>query len=227
MSTPSTHRSLHPMQWVAAIAVTVFAITGIGAITGLIPVAKSQTDAQPAPQPIAAEVPAAPVAPVAAVPAPAPAPQVVVNTAPAPVKHHHRPTTLASNDMPPPPGAVPPDYKPQPAPICNDCGRIESVQRITHDGNGSGVGAVAGGVLGGALGNGVGQGNGRVLTTIAGAIGGAFLGNHVEKSNKQTVTYQTTVRFDDGSSRVFNNANEPGWREGERIHLVNGELQPG
>ena len=223
MNPLSTHRTLHPMQWAALIAVTLFAITGIGAITGLIPIAKSQTDAQAIPQPITA-APAPVAAETTSTPAPAAVPRVVVKTVKEPVRHHH--TTIARNDPPPPPGAVPPDYKPQPAPVCNECGRIESVQRIMREGEGSGVGAVAGGVLGGALGNGVGQGNGRALATIAGVVGGAFLGNHVEKANKQTATYQTTVRFDDGTSRVFTNTVEPGWREGERVRLVNGELQP-
>ena len=35
MNAISTHNSLHPMQWVAAVAVTVFAVVGIGAITGV------------------------------------------------------------------------------------------------------------------------------------------------------------------------------------------------
>ena len=221
MNTLSTHRSLHPMQWVAAIAVTIFAIVGVGAIIGVIPVAKSASpDVPPVPQPVAA----ATAAPAATVPAPAPI--VVVNTVKTPLRHHHS-TTLASNEQPPPSSAVPADYTPPPAPaVCADCGRIESVQRIVHEGEGSGLGAVAGGVLGGALGNGVGQGNGRKITTIAGMIGGALLSNHVEKSQKQSVTWQTVVRFDDGTSRVINSATEPSWQNGERVKLVNGNIQP-
>lgn len=212
MNTISTHRSLHPALWVAAISVTLLAITGIAAITGLIPTSKS-AESPAIPQPVA-------VAPTPAVtPAPVPAPQVIVEHA-APIHHHHA-QQIARADPVSEPAAPPP-----PPPICNDCGRIESVQRIVNEGQGSGVGAVAGGVLGGALGNGVGQGNGRVLTTIAGAIGGAFLGNHVEKAHKESVSYQTTVRFDDGSSRVFNSPVEQGFREGERVRLVNGNLQP-
>jgi outer membrane lipoprotein SlyB len=76
------------------------------------------------------------------------------------------------------------------------------------------------------LGNGVGQGNGRTVATIAGLVGGAMLGNHVEKARKQIVTYQTTVRFDDGSTRVFNNTYEQGFRDGERVRLVNGAIKP-
>lgn len=218
MNTLSTHRTLHPVQWVAAVAVTLLAVTGIAAITGLIPISKS-AEAPAVPPAVAAAAPT----PVAATPVaetPAPTPQVAVEQ-PAPIHHHHHVEHIASAE--PAPQYAPP---PPPPSICNDCGRIESVQRIVHEGEGSGAGAVAGGVLGGALGNGVGQGNGRVLTTIAGVIGGAMLGNHVEKSQKQSVSYQTTVRFDDGSTRVFNNPNEQGFRDGERVRLVNGSIQP-
>jgi uncharacterized protein YcfJ len=220
MNVLSTTRSLHPIQWVAAVAVTLFAITGIGAITGLIPASKSAE--APATQALIEQpVAAAPIVtstPVADVTPPQPAPKVVVKRA-APVVHH-RPTQIARADTereatPPPPPV-----------ICDDCGRIESVQRIEHEGQGSGAGAVAGGVLGGVLGHNVGDGNGRKVATIAGLIGGAMLGNHVEKAQKKTFDYQTTVRFEDGTSRVFNSGNEPSWQDGQRVRLVNGELRP-
>ena len=215
MNTISTHQSLHPMQWISAIAVTLLAVTGIAAITGVLPVAKSA----------APETPAAPVAaiatPAVTPPVVAQAPQVIVKHVTVPVEHRRVARTeyapLARND------AAPEAYVP-PA-ICRDCGRIESVRRMVREGEGSGVGAVAGGVLGGALGNGVGQGNGRAVATVAGMIGGAMLGNKVEKSNKEVVTYQTTVRFEDGSSRVFTNSNEPGWHEGERVRVIDGMIQ--
>ncbi len=228
MNVLTTHRTLHPMQWVALIAVTLFAVTGIGAITGLIPVAKSQTEPQTAPLPVAtaAEKPVSePAMSVAAAKESKEAKPVA--------RQHH--TIVARNDPPPPAGAVPPDFKPQvasaqspaPAPaFCADCGEVESVQRIVKEGDGSGIGAVAGGVVGGALGNGIGQGNGRKLTTLAGLIGGALLGNHIEKSNKQTVSYQTTVRFEDGTTRVFNQSIDQGFKQGERVRLDNGVLQP-
>jgi outer membrane lipoprotein SlyB len=221
MNALSTTRSLHPIQWVAAVAVTLFAITGIGAITGLIPTSKSaETSAMQTPveQPIAAAPLVPPVPSVADATPPQPAPKVVVKHA-APVVHH-RPTQIARADtertVTPPPPPV----------ICDDCGRIESVQRIEHEGQGSGAGAVAGGVLGGVLGHNVGDGNGRKVATIAGLIGGAMLGNHVEKAQKKTFDYQTTVRFEDGTSRVFNSGNEPSWQDGQRVRLVNGELRP-
>ena len=215
MNTLSTQQSLHPMQWISAIAVTLLAVVGIAAITGVLPIAKSAAPDAPAAVQAVAATPA-PAAPLAAA-----APQVIVKHIPVPVEHRRIARTeyapLARNDT------MPTAYVP-PA-VCRDCGRIESVQRIVRDGEGSGVGAVAGGVLGGALGNGVGQGNGRAVATVAGLIGGAMLGNHVEKSQKQLVSYQTTVRFEDGSSRVFTNSNEPGWHEGERVRVSDGMIQ--
>ena len=225
MNTPSTHRPpLHPVLWVAAIAVILLSITGIAAITGLIPTSKSaESPAVPPPAPAAsapAPVVAAAPAPVEA--APAPVPQPVVTKHHAPVKHHHVEQMARSE----PPSELAPPPPPPPPSICNECGRIESVQRIVNEGEGSGVGAVAGGALGGVLGHQVGNGNGRTLATLAGLVGGAVLGNQVEKSKKQTVTYQTTVRFDDGSTRVFNNTYEQGFRAGERVRLVNGAIKP-
>jgi len=223
MNTLVTTRSLHPVQWAAAIAVILFSAVGIGAITGVIPIAKSAPEAQSAVPATAAVLPT----PLASVPATAPVPVVVapqpevVVKRTSPVKHHR--VEMARNDSISP---VPADYTPPVAPpICHDCGKIESVQRVMHDGEGSGVGAVAGGALGGLLGNGIGHGNGRAAATIAGVLGGALLGNHVEKSQKQVASYQTMVRFDDGSSHVFTSPNEPAWRIGSRVHMSNGEIQ--
>jgi uncharacterized protein YcfJ len=226
MNALSTTRTLHPVLWIAAIAVTLFAITGIGAITGLIPISKStetpavQTPANDEPVVAASVVPPVAPEPSVVVTPPQPAAPKVIVKHDAPVVHH-RSTQLARADTerdvtPPPPAPT----------ICDDCGRVETVQRIEHEGEGSGVGAVAGGVLGGALGNGVGQGNGRKVATIAGLIGGALLGNKVEKTQKKTYSYQTTVRLEDGTTRVFNSGNEPSWQDGQRVRVVNGELRP-
>ena len=222
MNTLSTHRSLHPVLWVAAIAVILLSITGIAAITGLIPTSKS-AESPAIPQPVASAATPTPLAATPPAETPTPVPQAVVQQS-APPKHHHveRHAEQIVRAEPAPELAPPPP----PPSICNDCGRIESVKRIVHEGEGSGVGAVAGGALGGVLGNNLGRGNGRTLATIAGVVGGAMMGNQVEKSRKQAISYQTTVRFDDGTSRVFNSTYEQGFRDGERVRLVNGEIKP-
>lgn len=125
---------------------------------------------------------------------------------------------------------VPPDYVPPStasapvAPRCADCGVVASIRQLTHEGEGSGLGAVAGGVLGGVLGSNVGRGDGRTLATIAGAVGGGMLGNKIEKSQKQSVSYQITVHMEDGTDQLLDVATEPSWRIGDRVKLVNGRL---
>ena len=94
------------------------------------------------------------------------------------------------------------------APVCGNCGRVESVTPIQEAAPASGLGAVAGGVLGAVLGNQVGHGGGRTAATLLGAGGGAFLGNTVEKRTRTTTTYQIRVRMDDGSVRTYTH-NEP------------------
>lgn len=227
MHTLSTTRPLHPVQWVAAISVSLFALAGIGAIIGWIPTSKSAEStvvAAVAPPPVATQ--SAAIAPTARPqisvlePATAPVPKVVVKPL-TPIKQRVESEKVARTDSSIYQPAPPPPQK-----ICNDCGRIESIQRIVNEGEASGVGAVAGGVVGGALANNVGRGNGKKVATLAGIIGGAMLGNHVEKSRKETVTYQTTVRFDDGTIRSFSNPNQQGFYEGERVRVVNDAIQP-
>ena len=131
--------------------------------------------------------------------------------------------------MPPPYGAgVPADFVPPPAavapPVCGNCGVVADIRQITHEGKGSGLGAIAGGVLGGAVANNFGGGNGRTLATIAGAVGGGLLGNKIEKDQKKTISYQLTVRMDDGTDQLLDLATEPTWRIGDAVRLVNGRL---
>ena len=220
----NTRPALHPIIWVAAVAVIAASAVGIAAMTGLIPgqgkAADSAASVQFVPPP-----PAVTPQPIAT---PLPPPAVSVQPVePKPIKHvvrkaQHIPAPSADNQsayMPPPPQYVPPP------PICRECGVVESVHTVTQEGQGSGVGAVAGGVLGGALGHGVGQGSGRDLATIAGVVGGALLGNKVEKTQRTKNSYETTVRFEDGTSRVFTSENSPPWRSGEKVLEVGGVLQ--
>lgn len=111
-------------------------------------------------------------------------------------------------------------------PACFDCGRIESVRQVERKGEGSGLGAVAGGVLGGLLGNQTGGGRGRDVMTVVGAVGGAIAGHQIEKSNKKSVYYEVTVRFEDGTTRTLQQTSEPAWRMGDRVRVINSEIVP-
>ena len=137
--------------------------------------------------------------------------------APVPVKKVVKPTQQAPTPAPQVAGVAPaPAPTPAPvaavaAPICGNCGSVESVTPIerTTKADGPGVGAVGGGVLGAVLGNQVGNGNGRTVATILGAIGGGFAGNEVEKRMKKEIVYQVGIRMDDGSRRTIEVAQQP------------------
>lgn len=97
----------------------------------------------------------------------------------------------------------------QRAPVCGNCGRIESVQAVQQAEPASGVGAVAGGVLGAVVGNQIGKGSGRTAATVLGAVGGGYVGHQVEQRTRTRTVYQVAVRMDDGSLRRFTRTQPP------------------
>lgn len=112
------------------------------------------------------------------------------------------------------------------APVCKDCGVVESVHAIEKQGEGSGAGAVAGGVLGGVAGHQMGNGRGQDVMTVIGAVGGAVAGHQIEKNMKKSKVYNVTVRLDDGTTRVVSLNSAPAWRAGDRVRVQNGQLHP-
>lgn len=216
MENNNTSRRIHPLAAGAAISVMLVSLTGVAAITGLIPSSHGTT----APTPVAGSIGAAAVA-----------------ASPATLVESKDNETAASVAEAQPPAAARPSSHAAPAghtrlhqtyaskeAICASCGRIESVRAIQQVAKPSGVGIAAGAVLGGILGNQVGSGNGRTLATVAGAVGGGYAGNEVEKRSRSTVSYQVRVRMDDGRLRTFPYAAQPGWTAGERVRVVNGQL---
>ena len=190
-----SNRGLHPLIWMAGIAIILFSAAGVAALMGWIPTSmgtpaggseRARLD-QPVPtsaKPAAARAPAqsrAATAPTAAI-------------APVPAK-------------------------------CADCGVIESTRAIEVAGVGSGIGAVGGAVVGGVLGSQVGGGRGRDVATVIGAVGGVVAGNEIEKRTKASQRYEVTVRLDDGSSRVVQEANPPTWRAGDHVRVVDGAIR--
>jgi outer membrane lipoprotein SlyB len=83
---------------------------------------------------------------------------------------------------------------------------------------------VGGGLVGGAIANNIGQGNGRTLATIAGMVGGGLLGNKIEKTQRQTVSYQVSVKMEDGTHQLVSYETSPPWRVGDPVKVVNGTL---
>lgn len=195
-----SNRSPHPMVWIAGIAITVFAATGVAALMGWIPSSMGR----------AGEV---------GVPAPAPAAKSVTKSA-QPASAAHAPASAPARVAAAPPANSAPAH-----PKCAECGVIESTREVDVRGEATGIGAVGGAVVGGILGNQVGAGHGREIATAAGAIGGVVAGNEIEKRIKTTKAYEVAVRLDDGSSRVVRETSAPAWRPGDHVKVVDGAIR--
>ena len=89
------------------------------------------------------------------------------------------------------------------APVCPNCGTVESVRAVEQEGQGTGLGAVAGGVVGGLLGNQFGGGRGNTAMTVLGAVGGGVAGHQVEKKVRSETVYNVSVRMHDGSVSTY------------------------
>ncbi|WP_426196868.1 glycine zipper 2TM domain-containing protein [Massilia sp. DWR3-1-1] len=237
MESPLNHNAQarsaqHPLMILAAIAVVLFCAVGIAAIMGWIPtsVGAGSAQASAAPRGDLSEADRAVLtakmgsANLASQPAPA---MLAANLSPAPAPSNYI-EPERQQAAPVREAAYRPEQVAAAAPAknwCNHCGNVESVREITTRAQGSGVGAAGGAILGGLLGNQVGGGTGRQLATVAGAVGGAVVGNQVEGNMKANHSYEIRVRMDDGGTRTFHQQNAPGWREGNRVKVVNGSLR--
>ncbi|HEY0847498.1 MAG TPA: glycine zipper 2TM domain-containing protein [Noviherbaspirillum sp.] len=223
MENTSSHR-IHPLVAGAAVSVMLVSLTGVAAITGLIPTSHSTASVTAANAPVATSVGAAAAATSPAALVEAKADTEEPETSPKPAKVEKR--SPAQTSPSPARRAAPPAQPPvaQAPAICHSCGRVESVQAIQQEAQPSGVGMIAGAVLGGVLGNQVGGGSGRKVATVAGAVGGGYAGNEIEKRTRSTTTYQVRVRMEDGDVRTFPFAQQPGWSTGDRVRVVNGQL---
>jgi outer membrane lipoprotein SlyB len=215
---------IHPLTAGAAISVMLVSLTGVAAITGLIPSSHSTS----APTSTITASNASAVATAATSPAALVEEQEEAEPA---AKTPSSRNTQQRNETPrvAEKSQSRPAYKnstpvAQAPSICVSCGRVESVQAVQQQGQASGVGVVAGAVVGGLLGNQVGGGNGRKLATVAGAVGGGYAGNEIEKRSRSTTSYQVRVRMEDGSVRTFPYAQQPSWGVGDRVKVVDGKL---
>lgn len=138
--------------------------------------------------------------------------------APVPIKKVVKPVVQplpspapSSAGVAPAPAPIPEPLVVVAAPVCGNCGAIESVTPVerTTKADGPGVGAVAGGVAGAVLGHQVGNGNGRAVATILGAIGGGLAGNAIEKNLKREIVYRVGLRMEDGSRRTMELSQAP------------------
>lgn len=211
MEAQTTGNKMHPVLWIAAIAVILLSAAGIGAIFGVIPtVGSSSKQAEPVtavPAPAPATAPATAAKPAEQAPA-----KKVAAAKPAENKPEQKtasqPTQVAAQPVPAPA-------------ICLNCGTIESVVEKTQKGEGTGIGAVAGGVAGAVLGSQVGKGSGKTAATVIGAAGGAVAGHQAERYIRKTAKWEIIVRFEDGTAREFDFDTQPVWRVGDRVKVEN------
>lgn len=190
------NKSIPPLMWVAGVAMILFSMVGIGAFMGWIPSSIGNTAEESA-------------ANKSADAAPTKLAEATPNKSPA-VRTHKAQPQLASNN--------------HTKKICAECGVIQSTREIVEKGQGGAVGIVGGAVVGGLLGHQVGGGRGKDIATVAGAVGGAVAGNEIQKRVDTNKSYETVVRFEDGTSRVFTTSNPNNWREGDRVTVDNGEI---
>ena len=201
-------RTTHPLIIIAAIAVSLFSLVGIGAVLGWIP---TSVGGGASPAPVAQ-------APEQAQPEPAKqAEQKPVVKRPKPVVRSEPPQPVAQAVVPPPPPMV--------AAICRECAVIEEVREVEKAGQGSGVGAVGGAVVGGVVGHQVGGGRGKDVATVLGAIGGGIAGHQIEKNVKKTKEYHIVVRYENGTKGLFVQATPPSWRIGDKVKVINDVIQ--
>jgi outer membrane lipoprotein SlyB len=191
-------RTLHPMMYVAGAAIILFCAAGTAAIMGWIPNSMGQNRDS-------AELAAAN--------------QLALDKAKAAEEKPHH--SYHSSNMHTVPERVGNDERR----ICGDCGVIESVQAIETRGQDSGMGAAGGAVVGGLLGHQVGGGRGKEAMTVVGVLGGALAGNQIEKNVKSTTSYDVVVRMDNGSSHVVHEANQPSWRAGDHVKVIDGAIR--
>ncbi|KQQ47608.1 hypothetical protein ASF61_02970 [Duganella sp. Leaf126] len=218
MNNNTSKSSLHPMVMAAAGAVILVSGVGVAAMMGWLP----SSNGKNADVPMAANVPPAVEQQVAS------APPVTAPVA-APVREREPVREVVREPVREPVREKPAVVKHTPvkaAPaVCSSCGVIESITSADQRAEGSGLGAAGGALLGGLIGNQVGGGNGRKLATVAGAIGGAVAGNQVEGRVNGTRTYTIAVRMEDGAVRNVIQNEQPNWRQGDRVRIVNGVLR--
>ncbi len=206
-----TKSKMHPLIAIAAVAITLFSLVGVGMMTGVIPSSSSSDNLKREAEAKTAQTQAAKTA----------APAARNHTHPTPTAPRKPATQTASNEPAPRPVPAQPVVV---ARVCHECGVIDSVKVVAQKGEASGLGAVGGAVVGGLVGTQIGSGRGTTAATVIGAAGGALAGNEVEKRVKSSRQYTVTVRMDDGNFRNFNFEGEPGYSVGEKVKVLDGRL---
>lgn len=248
----STPRRIHPLMAAASVSVILVSLVGVAAMTGLLPTSHGEANKDQVVASAPTPSPAVPAATPLVAPGASAGPEQKVareeesrpvhkvakplhrSTQVASVEHERVPAPRpepaapqygqAASNYPTPVQAMPATPPLAQAPVCHDCGKIESIEAVQTAAKPSGLGVIAGGVIGGLLGNQVGGGNGRTLATVAGAVAGGYGGNEVEKRTRSTTAYRVHVRMEDGSYRTIPQTSAEGWHVGQHVRIINGAL---
>ncbi|PRC92761.1 glycine zipper 2TM domain-containing protein [Solimicrobium silvestre] len=219
---------LHPLAIAAAAAVILVSLTGVAAMTGVLPNFSKSATPEATTTAAAETATSAPVTDSASASTAAETPASTTKTAAK--KPTAKPTYTSGSNAPiyadnqvSQANANPEPIAPPAPPPCPNCGVVETTRTIQQQAPASGIGAGVGALLGGVLGHQVGGGNGRTLATVAGAIGGGLAGNAVEKNTHTTTTYEVIVRMEDGTKQRFILSTQR-WRSGDLVRVDNGNL---
>ena len=104
---------------------------------------------------------------------------------------------------------------------CASCGVVMSMRLVAATDDAAVRNTVGNAVVGGMIGNLLGGARGQELFGWLGAIAATRNGVVLYPG----IHYETTVRFDNGASRVFVNMTRPQWRSGDRVRVVEGTIQ--
>ncbi|BCG02800.1 hypothetical protein PPGU19_073680 (plasmid) [Paraburkholderia sp. PGU19] len=228
---------IHPLIAGAAVSVILASVTGVAAMTGILPVSHATPPANEQIAPAVAQAASAPLAaaqqtgvvqPTNATPQTVAQPvvQQAETEAPKPVHHTRKPRVA------PAPQYANGDYSQasaQPAgtrQVAADpyAGEVVAINAVQSPEPTTGLGAVGGAVAGGLIGNQFGGGRGRILATVVGAVGGGVAGNGIEHAVRKQTSYQVQVRMQDGTYRNFTYPTQPQMQVGQRVHVSGDSL---
>ena len=208
-----TRTRLHPLLTVAAISVTVLSAAGVAALTGVLPTSRGSSE------PVVAPEAQKPIEHAVTMPAPA------AHAAAPSAKPKLRPVARAVAPRPPAPAPVAQAEAVKPAPLPGVGGVIESVKEVEESPDNTIAGPIIGGIAGAVLGHQVGSGRTRTVATAVGAGAGILGGRAVEKKVRAEKHWETTVRLEDGSTQSFKSEAQPAWHAGERVRVIDGQIQ--